>query len=421
MFGKKKKEESNFLKHNQVFSLGLLFERNDIDMYDTDQLDDYINETEDDNGSTATTTTAAAATSQSKRKKSTHDDIMYDFDGDNGDDDNMLASSISSLPTPPSSAPNSTTATQQQKKKFTLDPTQLPEINHSDVAFLLQSVQKCEDDDYMLKTIIDTEAIKCHLYTEKFDLGHMETRQMIMVRTVGIVPYQLCDVVNSLFDASLPQGLSEVSVEVGKTISSTGTPSTPLSSTSNSSRASVAFSSSINIAIPDTTTGDYSVSVSRRTASYKGLTQLDYCTANSAVYDAINNKFIIVHKSCDHPKVKPIAKSIRSYMVGGTVFESLGNSSDAFLTRYTNIQFLKLQDFGNKKKTIRKAYEVHAMDLYTDLLNKCRTNHSKGFLAPKKISGLYQTLLDYEKNHLEKSIETQQNPWTATWRNETLL
>jgi hypothetical protein len=400
---KKKKEESAWTKN---VSHGLLFERNDIDVDYEEEMDVLGGGSLVDGGDSNT---------DNARKQMNNNGFVDDEWMDH------LSTTAAVSTTGLVSTRESTSGGGPTVRKYVLDPSLPPEIKHLDFAFLLQSIEKCREDDYMLKTIVDSEAIKCHLYTEKFDLGHLETRQMIMLRTVGILPYQLCDVVNSTLDIHLPQGLTEVNADVGKVITMT----------------SVAASATTPSAIKSTGAvspreQEYSVSVSRRTVSHKGLSkQLDYCLAGSVAYDVLANKFLIVHKSCNDPRVKPIAKSIRSYTFNGTVFEALKPTqkssapaqpdNTSFMTKYTSIQFVKLSDFGGKKKNIRVAYETHAVDLYNDLLTKCHVNHIKGFPPPKKIGNLYQTLLDFEKNQFDKCLEFKRNPWRHTAEYETLI
>ena len=141
---------------------------------------------------------------------------------------------------------------------------------------------------------------------------------------------------------------------------------------------------------------------------------LDYCVASSAVYDSIHNRFITLHKSCSHPKAKPLANNhsvIRSSLFTGTIYEAVGQTSDEHMTRYTTITLVRTQDFFNKKRNVRRAFEAQAMEMYADLINKCRANHARGFIAPKRVTGMYGTLLDYERNCLDKSLQEKRNPW----------
>ena len=161
----------------------------------------------------------------------------------------------------------------------------------------------------------------------------------------------------------------------------------------------------------------YSVAITRRNVFYKTIeNQLDYCIANTAVYDPHKNRFIIVSKSCSHPKVQLLKhlKSRRSYTISGRIFEAEGDQ-----TKYTEITFINYADF-NKKDLIKKAYQTHAVDYHTNLVTRLNANMLKNFPAPKYSHGVYSTLLDFEKNYLDQIILSGTCPWEPYQKMESL-
>lgn len=270
---------------------------------------------------------------------------------------------------------------QQPQQKYKLDPHEAPLIDDSDIGFILKTLDKTVEDDYMMKEIYKSADVSCHIYSgEKFDLGRADTKRMIIIKTVGILYYDLSCVMNTIMDSSLvDSAMQEANVDITRVERS-----------------------------PSDNKG-YSLSITRRTMFYKTIEHhLDFCLANTAVYDPHRNRFLIVSKSCTHPKVQQLKhlKSKRSFTLSGRIYDSIGDH----LTRYTEVTFVNYSDF-NKKDLIKKAYMTHALDYHMNFVSRLNANFSKGFPAPKYTHGVYSTLLDFEKNYLDQVITSGVCPW----------
>jgi hypothetical protein len=280
----------------------------------------------------------------------------------------------------------------ETRPEYTLDPLLPPEIGDKDIAFILQCIERIyrDQDAGEVKDLCIAQDHKCSVSTRPIDLGYEETRNMALFKQVGMLNYRIRDVINAVFELSLsPNAKYE----------------------SNNTTYQIRNH-------PRSNRG-YSVCVTRKLVPITGSTQREFCTANSAVYDPHNNTYIIVSKSCTHASIPLNSKVKRSYMISGQVFEEIDNNK----TKYTEILLVSNNGRWPIKKLMKASYKNRAIEFHRELREKLSkgcarpsrcsaSSYSSGSLPNKKINGLWDTLIDFERVYLKKVLATGYCEWT---------
>jgi hypothetical protein len=261
--------------------------------------------------------------------------------------------------------------------KYTLDPTGAPEVTDRDILFALTSAETIPEDEVNFQKIKSQQDHNCYISKKNIDLGHKDSKEMMLVMHCGTLNYPIMNVMNTVLDTNIMYSKGSV---------------TPVTAITHDPRKSES----------------YSVSVTRNCSSFSmiGLAKKDYCVANSCVFDPHRHKFIMVSRSCTYNDIPEHRGWKRSIIYSAWIFEKVGDNT----TRYNQIEFQSMKSW-TKRKLFELYYKSQATDFHQQLLSKLIKNSQREFPVPTNTNTVYGTLLDFEQNHLEQSIVLKECAW----------